>query len=116
MEIPQYIKTSELYGAQYNNDPNNIVFHPNYSDFTPNYATLDDLIRHIHNYGYWQVNEIDPAFYKAYKIHDKHPLLGYKSATPYVNKQTSQLWNSAKPTFGDNETFKILHILCSTES
>ena len=94
MEIPQYIKTSVRYkdhaflhlqkqqgvvSTQEKNDPNNIVFPLDFSNFeiieSPDKQFMvDQLARHINNYNYWDVTEIDPAFYNLYSIADNKPL------------------------------------------
>ena len=96
MEIPESIKTSSLYVALQQNDPTNISFPPEYSNFellTPP-PIEHDLIETIKIYDYWGVTEIDRAFYERYT---HQPII----------------FSKAKPIVGHLPLFRTIEILCN---
>ena len=69
-DVPPIIKSSELYIKQHENDPSNIAYPPEYSDFS--FSIVNEMVRHIRNYSYWGIQEMPIDFIEIYKNTNPH--------------------------------------------
>ena len=64
--VPDWVQSSEHYRAQLVNcggDPGGVVLPPEFSDFSLQLGSIEDLRRHVRNRDYWGVTELDRDFY-----------------------------------------------------